>query len=78
MAAVAAATVATGVYLLWRFTGGFDAGVITSHAGLAFGTGGAAGILAGVVGGAVVGRNAVKVAGPVPHLWRLSVDDEWV
>lgn len=61
MAAVAAATVTTGVYLLWRFTGGFDPGVITTHAGLAFGTGGTAGILAGIVGGAVVGRSAVKV-----------------
>jgi hypothetical protein len=62
MAAFAATTVATGAYLLWRFTGGFDPGVIMTHAGLAFGTGGTAGLLAGIIGGAVVGRSAVKVS----------------
>jgi uncharacterized membrane protein len=61
MAGVAATTVATGIYLLWHFTGGFDPGVVATHAGMAFGAGGAAGILAGIIGGAVVGRSAVKV-----------------
>jgi hypothetical protein len=62
MAAFAVTTVATGAYLLWRFTGGFDPGVIMTHAGLAFGTGGTAGLLAGIIGGAVVGRSAVRVS----------------
>jgi hypothetical protein len=62
MAAFAGTTVATGAYLLWHFTGGFDPGVVLTHAGLAFGTGGTAGLLAGVIGGAVVGRSAVKVS----------------
>jgi uncharacterized membrane protein len=54
-------TVATGIYLLWRFTGGFDPAVGATHAGIAFGTGGAAGILAAIVGGAIVGRSAAKI-----------------
>jgi hypothetical protein len=54
-------TIATGLYLLWRFTGGFDAGVAATHAGLAFCAGGLSGILAGVVGGGVVGRTAEKI-----------------
>jgi uncharacterized membrane protein len=60
MATVAVTTLVTGLYLLWHFSGGFDPGVMTSHAGLAFGTGGTAGILAGIIGGAVVGRSAAK------------------
>jgi hypothetical protein len=62
MAALGTATMATGLYLFWHFTGGFDAGVSTSPGGLAFGTGGAAGILAGIIGAAVVGRSANKVS----------------
>ena len=54
-------TVLTGLYLLWRFTGGFDAGVIATHAGIAFGIGGAAGIAAGVIGGGVVGRSGAAM-----------------
>jgi uncharacterized membrane protein len=61
MASFATATVATGVYLMWHFTGGFDSAVITTHAGLAFSTGGTAGLLAGIIGGAVVGRSAMKI-----------------
>jgi len=36
--------------------------VSTSHAGLAFGVGGVAGVLAGVIGGGVVGRSGKKLA----------------
>jgi len=52
----------TGLYLLWRFTGGFDPSVAATHAGIVFGTGGVAGILAGVIGGAVVGRSAKELS----------------
>lgn len=62
MSIVGGATVVTGIYLLWRFTGGFDAAVIATHAGLAFATGGAAGVLAGLIGGGVVGRSATRLA----------------
>ncbi|MGE5243080.1 MAG: hypothetical protein ACM3SQ_02495 [Betaproteobacteria bacterium] len=58
MAILAGTTVLTGVYLIWRFSGGFDSGVIATHAGIAFGTGGVAGVLALIVGASVVGRSA--------------------
>jgi hypothetical protein len=61
MSVIGLTTMLTGLYLLWRFTGGFDPAVAASHAGMAFGAGGASGILAGIVGGAVVGRNAKKL-----------------
>jgi uncharacterized membrane protein len=62
MEVIGVTTVLSGFYLLWHFTGGFDPSVSTSHAGLAFGVGGAAGILAGVIGGGIVGRSAKKLA----------------
>lgn len=61
MAAVAFTTVLSGAYLLWRFTGGFDPSVIVTHAGLAFGAGGTAGVLAAIVGATVVGRSGAQV-----------------
>ena len=57
MTSLGAVTVLSGIYLLWRFTGGFDGGVLATHAGKAFSIGGAAGILAGIVG-SIVGRTA--------------------
>ena len=62
MSVVAITTMVSGAYLLWRFTGGFDPGVIATHAGMAFGGGGVAGILAGVIGATVVGRSGAQVA----------------
>ncbi len=55
----------TGLYLLWRFTG-------SAHENMILGIGGLAGILATILGGAVVGRSANKnvelmtKAGPMP------------
>jgi len=66
------ATVASGLYLLWRFTGGFDVGVASTHAGLAFCAGGMSGILAGIVGGAAVGRTAAKIMGIMTQAVTLS------
>ncbi len=63
MSIVGASTVVSGLYLLWRFTGGFDPSVSASHAGLVFGTGGVAGLLAGIIGGAVVGRSGRQLEG---------------
>ena len=54
-------TVLTGLYLYWRFTGGFDPEVSRTHAGMAFGVGGVAGIIAVIVGGSVVGRSSKKL-----------------
>ena len=61
MAVVAFTTMLSGAYLLWRFTGGFDPGVLATHAGMAFGGGGVAGILAGIVGATVIGRSGSQV-----------------
>src|SRR5229473_268203 len=49
-------TALTGIYLFWHFTGGFDPEISRSHAGMAYGIGGLAGLLAVIIGGAVVGR----------------------
>ncbi len=61
MATVAGMTVLTGAYLLWRFTGGFGSGMTASHAGIAFAVGGVSGMLAFVIGAAVVGRSGKQV-----------------
>ncbi len=62
MSAIATTTVLTGLYLFWRFTGGFDPSVASTPSGLVFALGGGAGILAGVIGGGVVGRSAKRLA----------------
>ena len=61
MEAIGVTTVLSGVYLLWHFTGGFDPSVSVSRSGLAFGIGGAAGVLAGIIGGGIVGRSGKKL-----------------
>jgi hypothetical protein len=63
MSVVGLTTVISGLYLLWRFTGGFDPSVSASHAGVAFGLGGVAGVLAGIIGGGVVGRSGKRLSG---------------
>jgi hypothetical protein len=62
MFSVAALTLLSGFALFWRFTGGFDPAVAATHAGIAFGFGGSAGVLAGVIGGGVIGRSAKRVS----------------
>jgi hypothetical protein len=74
MSAIGLTTLLTGLYLLWRFTGGFDPSVAATHAGIVFGTGGLAGILAGVIGGAVVGRSARELSA-LGALLSLPVED---
>jgi len=53
MAIISLTTVLSGIYLFWHFTGGFDPAAAATHAGLAFGMGGVAGLLALAVGVAV-------------------------
>lgn len=60
MGALGVMTIITGLYLLWHFAGSF-ASITASHAGIAFGIGGTSGILAGIIGGGVVGRSGVKM-----------------
>lgn len=61
MASIGGTTVLTGFYLYYRFTGGFDPSLSATRAAMVFGTGGAAGLLALIIGGAVVSRNAKKM-----------------
>lgn len=61
MASIGGTTVLTGLYLYYRFTGGFDPALSGTRSARAFGTGGLAGIVALIVGGAVVSRNAKKM-----------------
>lgn len=61
-AALGGITVLTGFYLYYRFTSGFDPVVSGSRAAMVFGTGGICGLLALVIGGAVVSRNAKKMS----------------
>jgi len=61
MAVVGGTTVLTGFYLYYRFTGGFDPALSGSIGARVFGTGGIAGLVALILGGAVVGRNAKKM-----------------
>ncbi|HET6631156.1 MAG TPA: hypothetical protein VFG73_00420 [Rhodanobacteraceae bacterium] len=53
-------TVLSGLWLYWHFTG-FRHAAMLSGPGLAFGIGGLLGILAAVVGGAIVGRSVEQV-----------------
>ncbi len=58
MAVIGGTTVLTGIYLYWRFTDGFEPALTSSPAGLMFGLGGFLGLVAVIVGGAVIGRAA--------------------
>ena len=53
-------TAVTGIYLLWRLTGGFDPVISASRTGMIFGIGGVCGIIAVIIGGSVVGRAATE------------------
>src|SRR5215203_2540702 len=62
LASLGGTVVLTGFYLYWRFTGGFDPALSGTRAAMVFGTGGIAGTLALILGGAVVSKNAKKMA----------------
>jgi uncharacterized membrane protein len=68
MSAIGGTTVLTGFYLYYRFTGGFDPALSGSMGARVFGTGGLAGLAALIIGGAVVARNAKKMAAIGPRL----------
>jgi hypothetical protein len=56
MPVIAVLTVLSGIWLYWRFTAGFSAEVSRSHTGMAYGIGGLCGLIALIVGGAVLSR----------------------
>jgi hypothetical protein len=53
-------TILSGIWLYWRYTGGFSPEVTRTTAAMVFGTGGALGILALLLGALVIGRNMAK------------------
>jgi hypothetical protein len=61
MPTVAGLTVLSGLWLYWRYTGGFDPAVSSSRAGIVFGLGGVLGVIAAIIGGSVAGRSAKQV-----------------
>lgn len=61
MGASAMLTVLTGIWLYWVFTAGLQEQVMFSPGGLAFGIGGLFGLLAMVLGGAVMGRGMARM-----------------
>lgn len=60
IAAAAVLTVLSGLWMYWIFTNGFDGTIVGHGAGLALGIGGLCGIIAAVIGGAVIGRAAER------------------
>ena len=61
MAANAGLTVLSGLWLYWTLTAGFAGPAMTSTPGMVFGLGGLAGLLAAVIGGAVIGRTLSRI-----------------
>jgi hypothetical protein len=61
MASIGGLTVVTGIYLFWRFTGGFDPAISASRAGMAFSIGALTGVIALILGGSMVGGTAKKL-----------------
>jgi hypothetical protein len=60
IAGAAMLTVLSGLWMYWVFTNGFDGAIVGHGAGLALGIGGLCGIIAAVIGGAVIGRAAER------------------
>jgi len=61
MAANGGLTMLSGLWLYWVLTAGFNAAAVSSPMGMVFGIGGVAGILAGIIGGAVIGRSIKRL-----------------
>ncbi len=61
MASLGGTTVLSGLLLYWHLTGLSTAGA-GSHIGIVYGIGGATGLAAAIIGGAVVGKSVVKIA----------------
>jgi uncharacterized membrane protein len=61
MAVLGGTTVLTGLYLYYRFTGGFDPALSGSMGARVFGAGGIAGIASVIIGGSVVSRSGKKM-----------------
>jgi hypothetical protein len=63
MPSIAGLTIVSGLWLYWRFTGGFTPSIVHSHAGLSFALGGASGLVALIIGGSRVSRGMKAIVG---------------
>jgi len=61
IASMGGITVLTGMWLYWRFTGGFQPALSATMGARVFGAGGVAGIFALIFWGSIVGRAAKKL-----------------
>jgi hypothetical protein len=61
MASIGGLTILTGVYLFWRFTGGFDPAISGSRAGIAFSIGALTGLIGLILGGSMIGGSVRKL-----------------
>ena len=61
MAGTAVLTVLSGIWLYWMFTAGLQTEIMFSGGGLAFGIGGLCGLLAMILGGAIMGRGTARM-----------------
>ena len=68
MASSAGLTVLSGLWLYWILTAGFAGAAIASTPGMVFGLGGLAGLLAAVIGGAVIGHSLSRIETLKPAL----------
>ena len=62
MASTAMLTVLSGGWMYWLLTGGLQPQALGTHEGLVYGLGGLAGLLAAVIGGAIVGPASKQLA----------------
>lgn len=62
IASIGGLAVVSGFYLYWRLTGHFDPTLSATRSAMVFGTGGIAGTIALILGGAIVSKNAKKMA----------------
>jgi hypothetical protein len=53
---IAGLSVFSGLWLYWRYTGGFNPEISRSHAGMTFGVGGVLAIAAAIIGAGIVSR----------------------
>lgn len=74
MAASALLTVLSGIWLYWVLTTGFDPAIVWSRGGLVFGIGGLCGLLALIIGGAVIGPGFARLAELAEQTSAMPVD----
>jgi len=61
MAVSSGLAIVSGLWLYWLLTAGFKPAAIHSASGMVYGVGGLAGLLAAMLGGAVIGRSLTRI-----------------